>query len=185
MGPYANICGLQSWGSGLLCYLLCALPSNRSETLKVCCIVSDDVLFLIFCGYAFNTFGTLRLLSETSHPLGKPAPMQLPVEPAVSYTGEEHSFNERGRALLFTAQPFAFRFFLLSLSPKYDSFKANFRRYDIRWSMGSLLFLASWAFMMGPWIYIQHLTSTPRLPFTAAYFGSIGLTLYFSVGVSW
>jgi hypothetical protein len=93
MGPYANICRLQSWGSGLLCYLLCALPNNRSETLKVCCIVSDDVLFLIFCGYAFNTFGTLRLLSETSHPLGKPAPMQLPVEPAVSYTGEEHSFN--------------------------------------------------------------------------------------------
>jgi hypothetical protein len=37
---------------------------------------------------------------------------------------------------------------------------------------------------MGPWAYIQHLVSTPRLPFTAGYFGSIALTLYFSLGVS-
>lgn len=36
---------------------------------------------------------------------------------------------------------------------------------------------------MGPWAYIQHLASTPRLPFTAAYFGSLGLTIYFSIGV--
>lgn len=53
-----------------------------------------------------------------------------------------------------------------------------------RWSLGSALFLASWAAIMGPWTYCQHLISTPRLPFTAAYFGSIGLTLYFSLGVS-
>lgn len=32
---------------------------------------------------------------------------------------------------------------------------------------------------------VQHLISGPRLPFTAAYFGSIALTLYFSLGVSW
>jgi hypothetical protein len=31
---------------------------------------------------------------------------------------------------------------------------------------------------------VQHLLSGPRLPFTAAYFGSIALTLYFSIGVS-
>ena len=31
---------------------------------------------------------------------------------------------------------------------------------------------------------VQHLLSGPRLPFTAAYFSSIALTLYFSVGVS-
>lgn len=37
--------------------------------------------------------------------------------------------------------------------------------------------------MMGPWAYVQHLASTPRLPFTAAYFGSIALTLYFSLGL--
>ena len=50
--------------------------------------------------------------------------------------------------------------------------------------MGSVLFLASWAVLMGPLTYAKHLLSTPRLPFSAAYFGSIALTLYFAVGVS-
>ena len=37
---------------------------------------------------------------------------------------------------------------------------------------------------MGPVVYVRHLTSGPRLPFTVAYFASIALTIYFSVGVS-
>ena len=37
---------------------------------------------------------------------------------------------------------------------------------------------------MGPLQYVQHLVSGPRLPFSAAYFGSIALTIYFAVGVS-
>lgn len=37
---------------------------------------------------------------------------------------------------------------------------------------------------MGPMAYIQHLLSGNRLPFTAAYFGSIFMTIYFSMGVS-
>jgi hypothetical protein len=37
---------------------------------------------------------------------------------------------------------------------------------------------------MGPWSYAKHLVSGSRLPFTAAYFGSIALTLYFAIGVS-
>lgn len=64
------------------------------------------------------------------------------------------------------------------------------------------MFLASWAVMMGPMTYgqwlapylsllfmseplnvVRHLTSGPRLPFTAAYFGSIAATLYFALGV--
>jgi Got1/Sft2-like family len=79
-----------------------------------------------------------------------------------------------------------------------------------RWTMGSVLFLASWAVLMGPITYsksftvkleltrpsscscsnkanvapVQHLFSGPRLPFTGAYFGSIALTIYFSIGVS-
>jgi hypothetical protein len=32
--------------------------------------------------------------------------------------------------------------------------------------------------------YAQHLTTGTRLPFTAAYFGTIALTMYFAVGVS-
>ncbi|TPR01843.1 Protein kinase domain family protein [Aspergillus niger] len=39
------------------------------------------------------------------------------------------------------------------------------------------------AFLMGPWVYAKHLVSGPRLPFTAAYFGSIAMTLYFAIGL--
>lgn len=53
----------------------------------------------------------------------------------------------------------------------------------LRWTLGSVLFLSSFAAMMGPWAYVQHLASGPRLPFTGAYFGSIALTLYFSIGL--
>ncbi|KAF2463227.1 SFT2-domain-containing protein [Lindgomyces ingoldianus] len=57
------------------------------------------------------------------------------------------------------------------------------RKFAILWSMGSLLFLASWGVLMGPITYMQHLISGARLPFTAAYFGSIALTLYFSLSL--
>ncbi|EZF26188.1 hypothetical protein H113_01715 [Trichophyton rubrum MR1459] len=57
------------------------------------------------------------------------------------------------------------------------------RKFAILWSSGSALFLASWAVLMGPVPYARHLTSGPRLPFTAAYFTSIALTLYFAVGL--
>lgn len=57
------------------------------------------------------------------------------------------------------------------------------RKFAILWSMASLLFLLSWAVLQGPITYAQHLISGPRLPFTAAYFGSIALTLYFSLGL--
>lgn len=46
-----------------------------------------------------------------------------------------------------------------------------------------MLFLSSWAILQGPLNYAKHLLSGPRLPFTAAYFGSIFLTLWASVGV--
>lgn len=46
------------------------------------------------------------------------------------------------------------------------------------------MFLASFAAVMGPMNYVWHLVSTPRLPFTAAYFGSITLTLVFALKVS-
>lgn len=57
------------------------------------------------------------------------------------------------------------------------------RKFVVLWTLGSALFMASFAAVMGPFAYFQHLISGPRLPFTAAYFGSISLTLYFSVGL--
>ncbi|KAM3154670.1 hypothetical protein ABEW05_004882 [Botrytis cinerea] len=59
----------------------------------------------------------------------------------------------------------------------------NRREEEEGWFACSMLFLASWAAMMGPWTYMNHLISAPRLPFTATYFGSIALTLYFSLGL--
>ena len=41
----------------------------------------------------------------------------------------------------------------------------------------------SFAALQGVVPYIKHLASPTRIPFTAAYFGSLGLTLYFAVGV--
>jgi hypothetical protein len=57
------------------------------------------------------------------------------------------------------------------------------RKLVVLWTLGSILFLSSFAAIMGPWAYVQHLASTPRLPFTAAYFGSLGLTIYFAMGL--
>jgi hypothetical protein len=121
MGPYPHICRLQSCGSGLLRYLLCSLPNYLTETFEICYIVSDDVLFPAFCGYAFDTFGTPRLMSETLHPLGKLAPLQLPVEPAVSYAGEEYSSNQQSKNFDFHSLNFFILSFLSSLNPKRDS----------------------------------------------------------------
>lgn len=55
------------------------------------------------------------------------------------------------------------------------------RKFVILWTVGSALFLASFAAIMGPMNYIYHLFSAPRLPFTAAYFGSIAMTLVFAI----
>jgi len=55
------------------------------------------------------------------------------------------------------------------------------RKFVILWSVGSVMFLASFAAVMGPTNYIRHLFSGPRIPFTAGYFGSILLTLVFAI----
>ncbi|KAF4122622.1 Got1/Sft2-like family [Geosmithia morbida] len=55
------------------------------------------------------------------------------------------------------------------------------RKFVILWTVGSAMFLASFAAVMGPMNYAYHLFSVPRLPFTTAYFGSIAMTLVFAV----
>ncbi|KAL3420716.1 hypothetical protein PVAG01_07161 [Phlyctema vagabunda] len=142
-----------------------------------------------------NTSQQTGLLSsiKSLNPFGDSGYVRLPTTegagaplPAPSRREEEDAWfalSRWDRMLIFAAcnlgaaACFVICFFLfpvLSLRP---------RKFAILWSLGSVLFLASWAAMMGPMSYIQHLMSTPRLPFTAAYFGSIGLTLYFSLGL--
>lgn len=58
------------------------------------------------------------------------------------------------------------------------------RKFVTLWTVGSLLFISSFAALQGPLQYGQHLLSGNRLPFTAAYFGSMAATLYFSIGLN-
>ncbi|CAG8222347.1 unnamed protein product [Penicillium salamii] len=131
---------------------------------------------------SYNPFGDGGYVQLPTHNEGPGAPL-----PAPSRREEEEGFfalSRWDRMLIFgacnlgAAVCFMICFFLfpvLSLKP---------RKFAVLWSVGSVLFLLSWAVLMGPWSYAKHLISGARLPFTAAYFGSIALTLYFAIGVS-
>ena len=47
----------------------------------------------------------------------------------------------------------------------------------------SLTLANSFSVLIGPINHIKHLVSRERIPFSIAYFSSLGLTLYFSLGV--
>lgn len=71
---------------------------------------------------------------------------------------------------------FLFSFlFLLSPIPK-------LRKFALSFSMGSVLFMVGFAILSGPVAHLRHILSAARLPFSVAYFGSLGLTLYFALG---
>lgn len=56
-----------------------------------------------------------------------------------------------------------------SLSSRYSNLLAFERRFSV---------------LIGPLNHLKHLISRERLPFTFVYFSTLGLTLYFSLGVS-
>ncbi|KAK7206427.1 SFT2 domain protein [Myxozyma melibiosi] len=117
-----------------------------------------------------------------------PGYMQLPVsenEPAPSTIQEPSWFKMSrwdrivcfgvclGASALFFVLCFAL-FPILLLKPV---------KFAILWSFGSLLFVISFGCLQGPVNYTLHLVSPNRLPFTVIYFGSIILTLVFSLGM--
>jgi len=57
------------------------------------------------------------------------------------------------------------------------------RKFALAFSLGSLLVMIGFAILVGPINHLKHLVSKERLPFTIPYFVSLGLTLYFSVGL--
>lgn len=57
------------------------------------------------------------------------------------------------------------------------------RKFATIWSLASLLFVISFGVLQGPVNYIFHLVSPGRILFTVAYFGSIVLTLVFSMAM--
>ncbi|KAL1899377.1 Protein transport protein sft2 [Ceratocystis pirilliformis] len=124
---------------------------------------------------------------QSINPFGNSGYIQLPSDqglpPPVQSSRQEEGFlnlSTWDRTLIFAVCNiaalvcFSLSFLVITLRP---------RKFVILWTFGSILFMASFAAMMGPMTYLRHLMSGPRLPFTAAYFGSISLTLYFSVGL--
>ncbi|GAB5589957.1 Protein transport protein sft2 [Umbelopsis nana] len=55
-------------------------------------------------------------------------------------------------------------------------------KFAATFTLGSILMLVSVALLRGPWAHAKHMMSLERLPFTAAYLGTMALTLYFSIG---
>ena len=126
----------------------------------------------------FNANGYVRLPTHQGD-----LPAQLPAQ---SRGEEEALFNlsRWDRMIVFamlvagSAACFFIAFFflpILALKP---------RKFVTLWTVGSLLFISSFAALQGPLPYAKHLCSGTRLPFTAAYFGSMALTLYFSIGLN-
>lgn len=166
MGPDAHLRRLQRGCSGLFLYLLFPLPGALLETPQVCHLVSVS-----------------RLISLLpSIPEGWPTPLHPPT-PCTRRCMACHVWL-RACVCSHTNLRVASRH-APHLLPRRSRILGLIKPVlPIRWSVGSLLFLLSWAVLMGPWVYAKHLVSGPRLPFTAAYFGSIALTLYFAIGVS-
>ncbi|KAI0744752.1 ER-to-golgi vesicle protein transport Sft2 [Earliella scabrosa] len=56
-------------------------------------------------------------------------------------------------------------------------------KFALSFSLGSLLVMFGFSVLIGPINHIKHLVSKERLPFSIAYLTSLGLTLYFSLGI--
>ncbi|KAL8770054.1 MAG: hypothetical protein Q9209_004092 [Squamulea sp. 1 TL-2023] len=140
-----------------------------------------------------NTSSSTPILSklESLNPFGDSGYVRLPTQegpgaplPAPSRREEEEGWfalSRWDRLLVFGACNAAALVCFVICFALFPVVSLKPRKFAILWSMGSMLFLASWAVLMGPLVYAQHLISGPRLPFTAAYFGSIMMTLVFAI----
>ncbi|KAL9009067.1 MAG: hypothetical protein Q9173_005875 [Seirophora scorigena] len=140
-----------------------------------------------------TTSSTTPILSklQSLNPFGDSGYVRLPTQeapgaplPAPSRREEEEGWfalSRWDRLLVFGACNAAAVVCFVICFALFPVLSVRPRKFAILWSLGSMLFLASWAVLMGPLQYAQHLISGPRLPFTAAYFGSITLTLVFAI----
>lgn len=145
--------------------------------------------------FPVNTSQQSGLLSsiKSLNPFGNRGYVQLPVTesagaplPASNRRDEEEGWlalSRWDRMLVFGACNLgALACFVLCFA-LWPVLLARPPKFVILWTFGSILFLSSFAVMMGPMTYLQHLSSGPRLPFTAAYFGSLALSIYCSIGL--
>ncbi|KAL7415799.1 ER-to-golgi vesicle protein transport Sft2 [Mrakia frigida] len=56
------------------------------------------------------------------------------------------------------------------------------RKFAVAFTLGSFLFMMGFSVLMGPVAHFKHLISPERLPFSIAYVGSLGMTMYMAVG---
>ncbi|KAI1467445.1 SFT2-domain-containing protein [Daldinia caldariorum] len=145
--------------------------------------------------FTANTSQRSGLLSsiKSLNPFGDRGYVQLPTTesagaplPASNRREEEEGWfvlSRWDRLLIFGACNLAAFICFLLCFVLWPVFVTKPSKFVILWTFGSILFLCSFGAMMGPMAYLQHLASGPRLPFTAAYFGSIALTIYFSMGL--
>lgn len=151
--------------------------SRRDSDLPVHTNQSTGLLSSIKSLNPFGGGGYVRL--PTTEGAGAPLPARTRREEEEGW----FALSRWDRILIFTACNIGALACFVLVFALWPIMMTRPSKFATLWSLGSALFLASWAAMMGPWAYAQHLMSTPRLPFTAAYFGSIALTLYFSLGL--
>lgn len=151
--------------------------SRRDPDIPVNTNISTPILSRLQSLNPFGQSGYVRLPTQE----GPGAPL-----PAPSRREEEEGWfalSRWDRLLIFGAFNLAAAACFVICFTLFPVLAIKPRKFAILWSIGSVLFLASWAVMMGPMVYVKHLISEPRLPFTAAYFGSIGMTLFSAIGL--
>ncbi|KAJ7830503.1 ER-to-golgi vesicle protein transport Sft2 [Mycena olivaceomarginata] len=79
-----------------------------------------------------------------------------------------------GAAVCFFVAFMTLPFFILPGRP---------RKFALSFSLGSLLVMFGFSVLIGPINHLKHLVTAERLPFTLVYFSSLGLTLYFALGL--
>ncbi|KDN39244.1 SFT2-domain-containing protein [Tilletiaria anomala UBC 951] len=132
-----------------------------------------------------NTGGAGSYLSTFSNSISGYVPLR-----SNSRTDEEEAYLSLSRwerllgffaCLIGSAICFFFSF--IFLNPFYLAIKPH--KFAFAFSAGSILFMFGFSILSGPVAHFKHLTQPQRLPFTAAYFASLGLTLYFALGPKW
>ncbi|KFY87546.1 hypothetical protein V500_06901 [Pseudogymnoascus sp. VKM F-4518 (FW-2643)] len=166
MGPDPDIQRVQHRSLSMFRHLFRALPHHGDEAAQI-----RHTPSLARYGAALRQHAHARKLDGANSQLAAPTSHASFTTSRIMGVGVAHSGDAEWSAI---------RDALGDSSPTVCTEADVKPRY--RWSLGSVLFLASWAVMMGPMTYARHLLSAPRLPFTVAYFGSIGFTLFFSLG---
>ncbi|KAF2154575.1 SFT2 domain protein [Myriangium duriaei CBS 260.36] len=127
----------------------------------------------------FGKGGTVRLPIYENEGPGAPLPARTRREEEEGW----FALSRWDRLLVFGALNLAALALFIICFFLFPALTLRPRKFAILWSVASGLFLSSWAVMMGPTTYARHLISPERMPFTATYFGSIALTLYFALGL--